>query len=257
MKRLIIATLALTTILTACSDDKETVTLPNGEVAEVSDADAYLEAWKNMRAEEAEEFNVDVEEYSRKFNTEETPADIAERIENETEEVAETEVDNSERHQFEVGPSLAERRKSNPIAVASDVANEISKELSDAVNNTAIRTFEMSDVIIKVMDIERSEFAHGTLIDVEYAVENTVKERRMVPLERTIIVTNDGTQVEFDRDVSNLPEWDLVSDTKTEGTVSFYLKNVEPSEVESVDVIVPGVDFKRSDDELFTYDFSE
>ena len=115
----------------------------------------------------------------------------------------------------------------------------------------------MSDVIIKVMDIERSEFAHGTLIDVEYAVENTVKERRMVPLERTIIVTNDGTQVEFDRDVSNLPEWDLVSDTKTEGTVSFYLKNVEPSEVESVDVIVPGVDFKRSDDELFTYEFSD
>jgi len=173
---------------------------------------------------------------------------------NETEE---TEVDNSERHQFEVGESLAERRESNPFAGASDAANDLSKELSDAVNNAAIRTFEMNDVIIKVMGVERSEFAHGTLIDVEYAVENTVKERRMVPLERTIIVTNDGTQVEFDRDVSNLPEWDLVSDTKTEGTVSFYLENVEPSEVESVDVIVPGVDFKRSDDELFTYDFSD
>lgn len=215
MKRILIATLALTTILTACSSEDE----PTAET------------------------NVDTE--------------LVSETTSENKEVETEEIDNSERHQFEVGPSLAERRKSNPFAGASDVANEISKELSDAVNNTAIRTFEMSDVIIKVMDIERSEFAHGTLIDVEYAVENTVKERRMVPLERTIIVTNDGTQVEFDRDVSNLPEWDLVSDTKTEGTVSFYLKNVEPSEVDSVDVIVPGVDFKRSDDELFTYEFSD
>lgn len=230
MKRLLIATLALTTILTACSDDKETVTLPNGEVAEVSDADAYLEAWKNMRAEEAEEFNVDVESYSKAFNTEDDPIDIAR-------EVRDAAIENE--------------------SDFDKAARELNEELAEAIDKASIRTFEMSDVIIKVMDIERSEFAHGTLIDVEYAVENTVKERRMVPLERTIIVTNDGTQVEFDRDVSNLPEWDLVSDTKTEGTVSFYLKNVEPSEVESVDVIVPGVDFKRSDDELFTYDFSE
>ena len=230
MKRLLIATLALTTILTACSDDKETVTLPNGEVAEVSDADAYLETWEKKRAEEAEEFNVDVGAYSKAFNTEDEPIDIA--------------------------------REVRDVAIEDEsdfdkAARELNEELAEAIDNASIQTFEMNDVIIKVMDIERSEFAHGTLIDVEYAVENTVKERRMVPLERTIIVTNDGTQVEFDRDVSNLPEWDLVSDTKTEGTVSFYLKNVEPSEVESVDVIVPGVDFKRSDDELFTYDFSE
>ena len=230
MKRLLIATLALTTILTACSDDKETVTLPNGEVAEVSDADAYLETWEKKRAEEAEEFNVDVESYSKAFNTEDDPIDIAR-------EVRDAAIENE--------------------SDFDKAARELNEELAEAIDKASIRTFEMSDVIIKVMDIERSEFAHGTLIDVEYAVENTVKERRMVPLERTIIVTNDGTQVEFDRDVSNLHEWDLVSDTKTEGTVSFYLKNVEPSEVESVDVIVPGVDFKRSDDELFTYDFSE
>ena len=230
MKRILIATLALTTILTACSDDKETVTLPNGEVAEVSDADAYLETWEKKRAEEAEEFNVDVESYSKAFNTEDDPIDIAR-------EVRDAAIENE--------------------SDFDKAARELNEELAEAIDKASIRTFEMNDVIIKVMDIERSEFAHGTLIDVEYAVENTVKERRMVPLERTIIVTNDGTQVEFDRDVSNLPEWDLVSDTKTEGTVSFYLKNVEPSEVESVDVIVPGVDFKRSDDELFTYDFSE
>ena len=230
MKRILIATLALTSILTACSDDKETVTLPNGEVAEVSDADAYLETWEKKRAEEAEEFNVDVESYSKAFNTEDDPIDIAR-------EVRDAAIENE--------------------SDFDKAARELNEELAEAIDKASIRTFEMNDVIIKVMDIERSEFAHGTLIDVEYAVENTVKERRMVPLERTIIVTNDGTQVEFDRDVSNLPEWDLVSDTKTEGTVSFYLKNVEPSEVESVDVIVPGVDFKRSDDELFTYDFSE
>ena len=230
MKRILIATLALTTVLTACSDDKETVTLPNGEVAEVSDADAYLETWEKKRAEEAEEFNVDVESYSKAFNTEDDPIDIAR-------EVRDAAIENE--------------------SDFDKAARELNEELAEAIDKASIRTFEMNDVIIKVMDIERSEFAHGTLIDVEYAVENTVKERRMVPLERTIIVTNDGTQVEFDRDVSNLPEWDLVSDTKTEGTVSFYLKNVEPSEVESVDVIVPGVDFKRSDDELFTYDFSE
>lgn len=230
MKRILIATLALTTILTACSDDKETVTLPNGEVAEVSDADAYLETWEKKRAEEAEEFNVDVESYSKAFNTEDDPIDIAR-------EVRDAAIENE--------------------SDFDKAARELNEELAEAIDKASIRTFEMSDVIIKVMDIERSEFAHGTLIDVEYDVENTVKERRMVPLERTVIVTNDGTQVEFDRDVSNLPEWDLVSDTKTEGTVSFYLKNVEPSEVESVDVIVPGVDFKRSDDELFTYEFSD
>ena len=211
MKRLLIATLAFTTILTACSDEDR---------IEMFDKQAYVD----------------------------------DKV---AEEVAETEVDNSERHQFEVGPSLAERRESNPFAGASDAADKLNKDLTEAIDNASIRTFEMNDVIIKVMGVERSEFAHGTLIDVEYAVENTVKERRMVPLERTIIVTNDGTQVEYDRDVSNLPEWDLVSDTKTEGTVSFYLKDVEPSEVESVDVIVPGVDFKRSDDELFTVYFNE
>lgn len=227
MKRLLVATLALTTILTACSSKEEPA----------EDTQTSMEQQK--------------EDNARLIRMWEEAA------ESETEEVAETEVDNSERHQFEVGPSLAERRESNPFAGASDATNDLSKELSDAVNNAAIQTYEMNDVIIKVMGVERSKFAHGTRIDVEYAVENTVKERRMVPLERTIIVTNDGTQVEFDRDVSNLPEWDLVSDTKTEGTVSFYLKDVEPSEVASVDVIVPGVDFKRSDDELFTVYFNE
>ena len=202
MKRLLIATLALTTILTACSNGDE----PVGEYA---DPEGKAEMEANLAAAESEQ----------------------------------------------EGQSLEELRES--LSKVDEVSKEMSDELSEAIDNASIQTFEMNDVIIKVMDIERSEFAHGTLIDVEYAVENTVKERRMVPLERTIIVTNDGTQVEFDRDVSNLPEWDLVSDTKTEGTVSFYLKNVEPSEVESVDVIVPGVDFKRSDDELFTYDFSE
>ena len=211
MKRLLIATLALTTILTACSSEEEPA----------SDTQTSMEQQKEG---------------------------------------------NSDRHQFEVGPSKSDReseeesdleRLQSSLSKVDEVSKEMSDELSDAVDNAAIQSFEMNDVIIKVMGVERSEFAHGTLIDVEYAVENTVKERRMVPLERTIIVTNDGTQVEYDRDVSNLPEWDLVSDTKTEGTVSFYLKDVEPSEVDSIDVIVPGVDFKRSDDELFTFDFNE
>lgn len=211
MKRLLVATLALTTMLTACSGDDR---------IEMFDKQAYVE---NKAAEEVDE----------------------------------TEVDNSERHQFEVGESLAERRESNPFAGASEAADKLNKELTEAIDNASIQTFEMNDVIIKVMGVKPSKFAHGTRVDVEYAVENTVKERRMVPLERTIIVTNDGAQVEYDRDISNLPEWDLVSDTKTEGTVSFYLENVEPSEVASVDVIVPGVDFKRSDDEMFTVYFNE
>ena len=202
MKRLLIATLALTTILTACSNGDE----PIGEYA---DPEGKAEMEANLAAAEAEQ----------------------------------------------EGQSLEELRES--LSKVDEVSKDMSDELSGAIDNAAIQSFEMNDVIIKVMGVERSEFAHGTLIDVEYAVENTVKERRMVPLERTIIVTNDGTQVEYDRDVSNLPEWDLVSDTKTEGTVSFYLKDVEPSDVESVDVIVPGVDFKRSDDELFTVYFNE
>lgn len=208
MKRLLIATLALTTILTACSDDNEPTAETDGDTALVSETTS-----------ESKEANL-----------------------------AEAEAEQE-------GQSLEELRES--LSKFDEVSKEMSDELNEAIDNASVRTFEMSDVIIKVMGVERSEFAHGTLIDVEYAVENTVKERRMVPLERTIIVTNDGTQVEYDRDVSNLPEWDLVSDTKTEGTVSFYLKDVEPSEVDSVDVIVPGVDFKRSDDELFTVYFNE
>lgn len=202
MKRLLIATMAFTTILTACSNGDE----PIGEYA---DPEGKAEMESNLDAAESEQ----------------------------------------------EGQSLKELRES--LSKVDEVSKEMSDELSEAIDNASIQTFEMNDVIIKVMNVERSKFAHGTLIDVEYAVENTVKERRMVPLERTTIVTNDGTQVEYDRDVSNLPEWDLVSDTKTEGTVSFYLKDVEPSEVSSVDVIVPGVDFKRSDDELFTVYFSE
>lgn len=225
MKRLLVATLALTSILTACSNGDE----PIGEYA---DPEGKAEMEANLAKAEAEEAS-SVEE---------------------------------ERHQFEVGPSKSDReseeesdleRLQKSLSKVDEVSKDMSDELSEAIDNASIQTFEMNDVIIKVMGVERSKFAHGTLIDVEYAVENTVKERRMVPLERTIIVTNDGTQVEFDRDVSNLPEWDLVSDTKTEGTVSFYLKDVEPSEVDSVDVIVPGVDFKRSDDELFTVNFDE
>src|SRR5699024_5046325 len=226
MKRLIIATLALTSILTACSDDKETVTLPNGEVAEVSDADAYLEVWEKKRAEEAEEFNVDVEEYSRKFNTEDTPADIAERIENETEEVAETEVDNSDRHQFEVGPSLAERRESNPFAGASDAASDINSDLDAAIENARQKSEDapekadsyaaayegretyvnyhtrMDTVNIDVLNAELYRSGGQSRMSVEFNVENTANEQKKVPLIRSVIVTDGGFQVEGDRQLS-------------------------------------------------------
>ena len=121
MKRLLIATLALTTILTACSNEEE--------LAE--DTQTSMEQQK--------------EDNARLIRMWEEAA------ESETEEVAETEVDNSERHQFEVGPSLAERRESNPIAGASDAANKLSKELSDAVNNTAILFFFICGLLIALV----------------------------------------------------------------------------------------------------------
>ena len=77
MKRLLIATLALTAILTACSNEEELA----------SDAQSSMEQQK--------------EDNARLIRMWEEAA------ESETEE---TEVDNSERHQFEVGPSKAKQR---------------------------------------------------------------------------------------------------------------------------------------------------
>lgn len=286
MKRLLVATLALTSILTACSDDKETVTLPNGEVAEVSDADAYLEVWEKKRAEEAEEFNVDVEEYSRKFNTEETPADIAERIENETEEVAETEVDNSERHQFEVGESLAEKRKTNEeinavfenyldesaekkseldmaIESASKKHNAASKKADEyAAAYEGRETFvnyhtRMDTVNIDVLNAELYRSGGQSRMSVEFNVENTANEQKKVPLIRSVIVTDGGFQAEGDRQLSVEPEWDLMGATKTSGEIIFDLELEDIDAIESVTLVIPGVDFRSDFEERIEINFNE
>ena len=260
MKRLIIATLALTSILTACSDDKETVTLPNGE---------------------AEEFNVDVEEYSRKFNTEDTPADIAERIENETEEVAETEVDNSDRHQFEVGPSLAERRESNPFAGASDAASDINSDLDAAIENARQKSEDapekadsyaaayegretyvnyhtrMDTVNIDVLNAELYRSGGQSRMSVEFNVENTANEQKKVPLIRSVIVTDGGFQVEGDRQLSVEPEWDLMGATQTSGKVIFDLELEDIDAIETVTLVIPGVDFRSDFEERIEINFNE
>lgn len=273
MKRLLVATLALTSILTACSDDKETVTLPNGEVAEVSDADAYLEVWEKKRAEEAEEFNVDVEEYSRKFNTEETPADIAERIENETEEVAETEVDNSDRHQFEVGESLAERRKTREDinAVFENYLDESASKRNNAATEKADEyaaayegreTFvnyhtRMDTVNIDVLNAELYRSGGQSRMSVEFNVENTANEQKKVPLIRSVIVTDGGFQAEGDRQLSVEPEWDLMGATKTSGEIIFDLELEDIDAIESVTLVIPGVDFRSDFEERIEINFNE
>lgn len=190
MKRLLIATLALTTILTACSDEDR---------IEMFDKQAYVDD----KAAEEERMN----------ETEESKVD--------------------------------------------DAIHEVNSKLVTAIEAADTSKYEtqMDSVIIRIEDVSRYDFAHGTRIDVEYYVENTIKERRYVPLAETVLITDDGLQVDSDPDMNNEPQADLHGATKTTGTVSFYLEDVEVFDINAVDIVIPGVGFRTDLAETFEYEF--
>lgn len=219
MKRLLIATLALTTILTACADDNEPTAETNVDTALVSET-------------------------------------TSESKEDKTEEV-----DNSERHQFEVGPSLAERRKAKEEADAV-LAKELDRIASERESSEGVETFvnyhtRMDTVNIDVLNAELYRSGGQSRMSVEFNVENTANEEKMVPLVRSVIVTDGGFQAEGDRQLSVEPEWKLMGATKTSGEIIFDLEYEDIDAIETVTLVIPGVDFRSDFEERIEINFSE
>ena len=244
MKRLLIATLALTTILTACSSEDE----PTAET------------------------NVDTE--------------LVSETTSENKEVETEEIDNSERYQFEVGTSMAERRKANEenndvfenylddsaekkseldmaIESASKKHNAASKKADEyAAAYEGRETYvnyhtRMDTVNIDVLNAELYRSGGQSRMSVEFNVENTANEQKKVPLIRSVIVTDGGFQAEGDRQLSVEPEWDLMGATQTSGKVIFDLEIEDIDVIESVTLVIPGVDFRSDFEERIEINFNE
>lgn len=222
MKRLLIAALVASTILTACSDGSESV-------GEYDNPEAKAEMEANLAEAEAEE--------------------------------SAEEVDNSERHQFEVGESLAERRKAKEEADAV-LAKELDRLASERESSEGTETFvnyhtRMDTVNIDVLNAELYRSGGQSRMSVEFNVENTANEQKKVPLIRSVIVTDGGFQAEGDRQLSVEPEWDLMGATKTSGEIIFDLELEDIDAIESVTLVIPGVDFRSDFEERIEINFHE
>lgn len=146
-----------------------------------------------------------------------------------------------ERHQFEVGMSMADKKEAR-----KQIDEVFAKELDRMSAENPMHSVTIDTVKIDVTGAELSDSANGAHLQINFAVENTVDDPKQLPLERAIVVTNTGVQAEGDRQLSDAPVWDMRGAVKSEGFVVFDL-GTEPIEViESVTLIIPGVDF-RSD----------
>ena len=241
MKRLLIATAAFALMMSACSNEEELA----------SDAQSSMEQQK--------------EDNARLIRMWEEAA------ESETEE---TEVDNSERHQFEVGPSKAKQRAAeeenelednategrdpNHDAIAEWAEKELAKAREDiASTDIPLYSVTMDDVEINVGKVNLSEHSGGARIDVYYSVTNNSEEVRKVPLTNTIVVTDRGDQLEYDSLMTEVPSYRLYGGATQTGRVSFQIEDASISEISSADIHIPGVGFDRSLDEMFTVYFNE
>lgn len=231
MKRLLIATLALTTILTACSSEDE----PTAET------------------------NVDTE--------------LVSETTSENKEVETEEIDNSERHQFEVGPSLAERRKANEEeqqqksevtlqsliddaeATLDDHFNARVDRIAEVIMAEPVHEYDMGDVHVIIHGVTASQYGVDTIIDVIYTVENNSDEMKKVPISGATIVTDRGEQLERSLEYSDTPSYKVYSGAKPLGDVAFLIEDTEYTEINSVDVYIPGLDFDRDLEESFTITF--
>lgn len=235
MKRLLIATLALTTILTACSDEVEK------EPTADTDVDTAL-----------------------------VSETASESKEDKTEEV-----DNSERHQFEVGPSKykqeiaaqkeEERQRKAEDALQSliddaeatldDHFNARVDRIKEVIMAEPVHEYDMGAVHMIIHGVTASQYGVDTIIDVIYTVENNSDEMKNVPVSGATIVTDRGEQLERNLEHSDTPSLKVYSGAKPMGDVAFLIEDTEYTEVNSVDVYIPGVDFDRDLEESFTITF--
>lgn len=175
-------------------------------------------------------------------------------IEHQEEENSEevTEIDNSERHQFEVGESRAESRKSY-----EEAREVLAEELERMTSESPLITTKIDTVEVDVTGAELFEFVNDTHLQIDFAIENTVNEPKQLPLERAIVVTNTGVQAEGERHLSDAPEWDMKGAVKSEGFVVFDLGKEPIEDIESVTLIIPGVDFQTDLEERIEINFNE
>lgn len=144
-----------------------------------------------------------------------------------------------ERHQFEVGMSTADKRE------ARKQINEVfEKELDRLSSENPMHSVTIDTVKVDVTGAEVYDSANGTRLQINFAVENTVDDPKQLPLERAIVVTNTGVQSEGDRQLSDAPVWDMRGAVKSEGFVVFDLGKEPIEDIESVTLIIPGVDFR-------------
>ena len=144
-----------------------------------------------------------------------------------------------ERHQFEVGMSKADKRE------ARKQINEVfEKELDRLSSENPMHSVTIDTVKVDVTGAEVYDSANGTRLQISFAVENTVDDPKQLPLERAIVVTNTGVQAEGERHLSDAPEWDMKGAVKSEGFVVFDLGTEPIEDIESVTLIIPGVDFR-------------
>lgn len=152
------------------------------------------------------------------------------------EPVEETQED---RHQFEVGMSTADKRE------ARKQINEVfEKELDRLSSENPMHSVTIDTVKVDVTGAEVYDSANETRLQINFAVENTVDDPKQLPLERAIVVTNTGVQAEGDRQLSDAPVWDMRGAVKSEGFVVFDLGTEPIEDIESVTLIIPGVDFR-------------
>lgn len=157
-----------------------------------------------------------------------------------------------ERHQFEVGMSTADKRE------ARKQINEVfEKELDRLSSENPMHSVTIDTVKVDVTGAEVYDSANGTRLQINFAVENTVDDPKQIPLERAIVVTNTGVQAEGDRQLSDAPEWDMRGAVKSEGFVVFDLGTEPIEDIESVTLIIPGVDFRTDLEERIEINFNE
>jgi len=226
MKRLLIATLALT-LLTACGNESETEdtsadtsnTTKNtveGIDKEMTEEEAreIIEGSELYRSskESSEAYEDAVEEY----NSEDEPSELDKAIEN-----------------------ITEKREKQEDKVDEMASEYDSVKLSGA--DSIIHT--ESDVTTAIGSVVYFP-GPNSHIKVYFTVKNNSSETVPLLLTDTVLVTDDGVQLEYDRINSEYPETKLRPNVEDNGFIYFSTRDV-PSVDENTDVTVyvPGVGY--------------
>ena len=212
MKRILIATLALTTILTACSIEEEPTTETNVDTESVSDTTS------------------------------------------ENKEVETEEIDNEEEQQQKSEVTL-QSLIDDAEATLDDHFNARVDRIAEVIMAEPVHEYDMGDVHVIIHGVTASQYGVDTIIDVIYTVENNSDEMKKVPISGATIVTDRGEQLERSLEYSDTPSYKVYSGAKPMGDVAFLIEDTEYTEINSVDVYIPGLDFDRDLEESFTITF--